>query len=117
MECLYKSDYGPADPSFDPAAGNGRLLKGFETHLPVLLQAQNRGQLEAMERQLARGQTIRWCDQGYGWTYGPGPTDFFYVILAVLILPWLALRILPRLRRRPAARPAVGAPAGSENPS
>jgi hypothetical protein len=105
MECLYKTDYGPADPGFNPLAGNGQLVKGFEARLSVLAQAKNLGQLEAMERKLARGQTIQWCDQGYGWTYGPAPTDFFYLILFFLILPWLALRVLPRVKRRLAADP------------
>ncbi len=101
MQCLYRGDYGPADPGFDPFAEHGALLKGFEAHVYALSQAQNRGQLEAMKRQLARGETIQWCDQGYGWTYAPATTDFFYVILFLLILPWLVLRVLPRLRRAP----------------
>ena len=99
MRCLYQSDYGPADPAFDPFAEHGALLKGFETHTFELSQAQNRGQLEAMKRQLLRGETIQWCDQGYGWTAAPQTTDFFYAVAAFLILPWLVLRVLPRLRR------------------
>lgn len=117
MQCLFKSDYGSVDPSFDPFAGGGRLIKGFEAHVHALSQAQNRGQLEAMKRKLERGETVQWCDQGYGWTYAPHITEFFYAILLVLILPWLALRILPRLSRRLPARRAPGAPVHWENPS
>jgi hypothetical protein len=117
MRCLFKSDYGPVDPSFDPFAGGGRLLKGFEAQTSTLSQAQNRGQLEAMKRKLERGETVQWCDQGYGWTYAPHIADFFYAILFVLILPWLALRVLPRLRRRLPARRAPDAAARSEMPS
>jgi hypothetical protein len=111
MRCLYQSDYGAADPAFDPFAEHGALLQGFEAHTYELSQAQNRGQLEAMKRQLQRGETIQWCDQGYGWTAAPLTTDFFYAIAGVLILPWLVLRVLPRLRRRAraTAAPPVGA--------
>ena len=112
MQCLYKSDYGPADPGFDPFAGHGEMLKGFEAQVYVLAQAQNRGQLEAMKRQLARGETVQWCDQGYGWTYASETNGFFYAILAVLILPWLALRVLPRLRRSRVAHHARAVPSG-----
>jgi hypothetical protein len=59
-----------------------------------------------MKRTLLRGETIRWCDQGYGWTETPAVTAFFYVILFALILPWLVLRVLPRLHRRLAPKPA-----------
>lgn len=114
MPCLYRSDYGPIDPSFEPFAGGGRLMKGFEAHVYALAQAQNPGQLEAMKRALERGQPIQWCDQGYGWTYAPGTSDFFYVILLVLILPWLVLRVLPRLARRLPARRTPAAPARPE---
>jgi hypothetical protein len=105
MRCLYRSDYGPIDPGFDPLAGNGELLKGFETHIPELSQAQNRGQLEAMQRQLERGQSIQWCDQGYGWAYAAPVDAFFDGVLVLLILPWLVLRVVPALRRRRALAP------------
>lgn len=117
MHCLFKSDYGPIDPSFDAFAGGGRLLKGFEAHVHALSQARNVGQLEAMERKIERGEPILWCDQGYGWTSAPPITGFFYVSLFVLILPWLALRVLPRLWRQVPARRATGAPGRQENPS
>ncbi len=101
--CLYPSDYGPPDPGFDPFAGNGEMLKGFEGHVYQLAAAQNRGQLEAMKRKLAHDQEIVWCDQGYGWTYQAHPAQFFEIVFAVLILPWLVLRVFPRVHAR--ARP------------
>ncbi len=115
MQCLYKSDYGPIDPGFDPFAGKGALMHGYEAHVYALSQAQNRGQLEAMERQLDRGEPIRWCDQGYGWTYSPAANAFVLVIVFVLILPWLALRVLPWGRRR-WAEGRVGAAITEERP-
>jgi hypothetical protein len=98
MSCLYASDYGPPDPSFDPFAGNGAMLQGFEGHAKQLATAQNRGQLEAMKRKLAHGEAVAWCDQGYGWVYGRAPAELFDVLVAVVIVPWIIFRILPRLR-------------------
>jgi hypothetical protein len=110
MTCLYASDYGAAEPAFAPLADGGALIRGFEAAAPVLGQARNLGQLQAMERLLARGETVRWCDQGYGWTEG---AQFHGLFAAVLIaaLPYAAWR----LRRRRAAQrtPSAGA-AGPE---
>lgn len=100
MLCLYPSDYGPPDPGFDPLAGNGRLIKGFESHAAELSRAQNLGQLQAMERKLAKGEAITWCDNGYGWVYDQKVGDFFGAILAFVILPWLLLRVAPSLAER-----------------
>lgn len=105
MRCLYTSDYGPPDPSFDPFAGKGELLRGFEGHTYQLATAQNLSQLEAMKRKLARGEEIVWCDQGYGWTYEPHTAQFFEIVVAGLILPWLVLRIFPRARAWSRPRP------------
>jgi hypothetical protein len=99
MNCLYASDYGPADPAFDPLADGGRLLRGFEAHASALARAQNLGQVEAMERQLQRGQEILWCEQGYSWVYDRN-VDYFLATLAILvILPYFVFRLLPKLRR------------------
>jgi hypothetical protein len=99
MNCLYASDYGPVDPAFDPLADGGRLLRGFEAHVSALAKAQNLGQLEAMERQLQRGEEILWCDQGYSWVYDRN-VDYFLAVLATLvILPYFVFRLLPKLRR------------------
>lgn len=100
MSCLYASDYGPADPHFDPFAGNAHLMAGFESHGAELGRAQNLGQLQAMERALAKGETITWCDNGYGWAYDRKVDDFFVAIVALVILPWLVLRVAPALAER-----------------
>jgi hypothetical protein len=50
-----------------------------------------------MERQLQRGEEIAWCDQGYGWVYERPVNGFFDVVLAVVILPYVLLRLLPRI--------------------
>jgi hypothetical protein len=97
MYCLYASDYGPADPAFDPFVDNGRLLQGFESHVYELATARNFAQLQAMERQLQRGEAIGWCDQGYGWVYQQPVNDFFIVALIAVVLPYLAFRFLPRI--------------------
>ena len=96
MKCLYNSDYGPADPSFHSVLSNGELLGGFEAQGALLSQAQNRGQLEAMERRLQKGEAILWCDQGYGWVEQPAVRGFFEVVVPPLILLWIALRLMPR---------------------
>ena len=92
MSCLYLSDYGPPEPGFDPSAHGGRLLAGFEGQSAQLGRATNLAQLEAMERQLQRGQDITWCDQGYGWVYGSNVEAFFSVIMIAVILPYAAWR-------------------------
>jgi hypothetical protein len=107
MRCLYPTDYGPPDPGFDPSLGGGRLMTGFESHHSELARAQNLGQLQAMERKLAKGETVTWCDNGYGWVYDEKIGDLFGGIIAFVILPWLLLRIAPALaeRLRAVARP------------
>lgn len=98
MHCLYRGDYGPPAPGFNPGAGDGVLLRGFESHRAELMRAKNLGQLEAMERQLLRGEQIQWCDQGYGWTYQPRVDWFFDSVLILVVAPWFAWRV---------ARPAL----------
>jgi hypothetical protein len=99
MTYLYASDYGAAEPGFAPLRDSGALIKGFEAQAPQLAQARNLGQLQAMERVLARGETIRWCDQGYGWAEGAQFQALFAAILlaSLLYAAW-------RLRARRAAR-------------
>jgi hypothetical protein len=109
MVCLYASDYGPPDPAFDPFADNGRLLKGFEPHVHELATARNLAQLQAMERHLQRGEEVVWCDQGYGWAYQQPVNDFFIFAVIAVVLPYVALRLLPRIggrlrRSQPARR-------------
>jgi hypothetical protein len=118
MSCLYKSDYGPPDPAFDPLADQGRLLTGFERHSAELATARNLLQLQAMERQLQHGREIAWCDQGYGWVYEQPVNDFFIVAVIAVVLPYAVLRLMPQIGRvarrwRPAVAPrAAGRPEG-----
>ena len=112
MSCLYPSDYGPPEPGFNPLAEGGRLLAGFEGHKEELSHAANLAQLEAMERQIQRGQEIVWCDQGYGWTYSKPVEGMFAVILFCVILPWAVWRTRKRFAGRRASAFRTGAPAG-----
>jgi hypothetical protein len=99
MPCLYRSDYGPPDATFDPSAEGGVLLRGFETHTSELMRAQNRGQLDAMKRQLQHGQQIQWCDSGYSWAYQTPVEHMFNIIIVAVVLPWVFARfVLPALR-------------------
>jgi hypothetical protein len=111
MHCLYRGDYGPPDPAFHADANGGALLRGFESDRASLMRAQNLGQLNAMKRQLARGEHIQWCDQGYGWTYQPRVDALFDAILILVVAPWFVWRVArPALRwarRRSQDRAAV----------
>jgi hypothetical protein len=97
MNCLYASDYGPADPGFDALADGGRLLRGYEAHASELARAQNLGQLQAMERQLARGQGIAWCDQGYSWVESPAVEGFLAGVTVLVVLPYAVKRLRPKV--------------------
>jgi len=105
MSCLFASDYGPPQPGFDPLAQDGALIKGFEGHRVALAAAQNLGQLQAMERKFVKGETVAWCDNGYGWVYDQKVGDFFGAIIAFVILPWLAMRVAPALAQRFGLKP------------
>ena len=77
-----------------------------------LATAQNIGQFEAMQRKLAKGEAIVWCDQGYGWVHDP-VIEGFFAIGAALLFPLALFRLMRRLgflrARRPkqrATRPA-----------
>lgn len=113
MTCLFPSDYGPPQPGFDPLAGHGRLIQGFDSHRAQLMTAQNLDQLQAMERKFAKGETVAWCDNGYQWVYDQKVGDFFGAIIAFVIIPWLLLRVAPAL----AARMGLKAPSGKQSPS
>src|ERR1700676_2063489 len=78
---------------------SGRLLWGLEAHVRELSTAQNLGQLEAMERQLQRGESIAWCDQGYSWLEGWAVDGFLVGFTALVVLPYAAKRLAPRLWR------------------
>jgi len=100
MVCLFASDYGLPQAGFDPLAGNGVLIRGFEAHRAQLAAAQNPDQLAAMKRVFAKGETVTWCDNGYQWVYDRKVGDFFGAIVAFVIIPWLVLRVAPALAER-----------------
>jgi hypothetical protein len=102
MTCLYASDYGAADPGFVASRAADALISGFESHAPLLTQAHNLGELLAIKRVLARGETVQWCDQGYGWTEGMQFQVLFAGIL-VFALAYFAWRL--RARRAAANKP------------
>jgi hypothetical protein len=53
-----------------------------------------------MERQLRRGQTIAWCDQGYTWVESSAVDGFLAGFTVLVVLPYAVKRIAPRLWRR-----------------
>jgi hypothetical protein len=92
MSCLYASDYGEVEPSFDPLADGGRLIAGHEQHAALLARAQNPGQLAAMHRALDRGESMRWCDQGYSWVSQPAVEWMVWLAILGLAAPYLLWR-------------------------
>ena len=106
MACLYASDYGAAEPGFvaDPAS-----LAGFEDHARVLAAARNPGQLAAMKRQIERGETVTWCEQGYAWTAQPALDWGLGLALIAVLVPYAVYRLgLARVwRSRPVACAAL----------
>jgi hypothetical protein len=96
--CLYRSDYGPSDPSFDPVANGGAQVPGFETHAAALATAQNLGQLKAVKREIQRGEAVAWCDQGYAWTRSAAVESGAVIIVVGLILPYAVAWATAKLR-------------------
>ena len=58
-----------------------------------------------MERKFAHGDSVAWCDNGYGLVYDRKVGDFFGSIIAFVILPWLVLRVAPALAQRWGLKP------------
>lgn len=96
MRCLYRSDYGSPDPKFE-AFSDGIVPDGLtRSDVAVLATAQNIGQFEAMQRKLAKGEAIVWCDQGYSWVHEP-MIEGFFAIGAALVVPLAFFRLIRRL--------------------
>ena len=92
MRCLYRPDYGPPDPEFE-AFADGVVPAGLtRKDVAILATAQNIGQFEAIERKLAKGEAVVWCDQGYGWVHN-AVVEGFFVIAAVLVFPLALFRL------------------------
>jgi hypothetical protein len=111
--CLYLSDFGPPEPSFDPLTNDGALIRGFEEHAGQLKSAHNLAQLEAMERAFRRGDEITWCNPSYGWAESGAVHALFAAIAVFIVLPYLGWRLgAPWWARRDfqAAPPALLCP-------
>jgi hypothetical protein len=103
MICLYRSDYGPAEPGFDPFAGTG--AGGDAAWARDLATARNAGQLAAIQRQLARGEPTIWCDEGYSWVAAPIVEHGFPVVVIAVVACYALIRFpaFVAKRRRPLA--------------
>ena len=100
MQCLYRSDYGPADPGFDAATTSQSLAKNYPAYTNVLATAQNPRQLDALLRRLEQGNSVAWCEVGYGWVQHPAVADSFTLAAAFILLPVACWRVALWMRRR-----------------
>jgi hypothetical protein len=100
MRCLYRSDYGPADPSFDAVAAAPAVAKEYPAYAGVLATAQNRSQMEALLRRLQHGDGVAWCEAGYGWVYHPMVADGFTLAATFILLPVACWRVALWMKRR-----------------
>jgi hypothetical protein len=100
MRCLYRSDYGPADPGFDAGASAQTLAKNFPAYTNVLATAQNARQMDALLRRLEHGDSVTWCETGYGWVQHPMVSDGFTLAATFILLPVACWRFSLWMRRR-----------------
>ena len=87
--CLYADDYGPPTPGFTVGVLGGELA----AHRAELERARNQGQLEAMKRQILRGEPIQWCAPGYGWVESPLTFDTVITLAAAVMAAYLSRRV------------------------
>jgi hypothetical protein len=104
MLCLYHGDYGPADPAFDLGSASQFGVRGWMVDATLLKDARNIGEAEAIERHLIRGESVSWCDQGYGWAEQDTLGWFYAAAFLFIVLPYLIFKIKAR------AKAAFGAP-------
>jgi hypothetical protein len=100
MRCLYRSDFGPADPGFDAGAAAQSLAKSFPAYTNVLATAQNPRQLEALLHRLDHGDSVSWCETGYVGALHPAGTDGFAAAASFILLPVASWCFVLWLRRR-----------------
>lgn len=105
LRCLYASDYGPPAPGFDPgAAATAAFGSAYaDAHRRDFAAAQNAYALQAVKRKLDRGESVVWCEQGYGWTHDP-PVEIFFAIVIAMTVPYAVMRLMRRLGVYPAVR-------------
>jgi hypothetical protein len=92
QHCLYRGDYGPADPDF-----NATTYQGGPAYRHILATAQNGRQMDALLQRLEHRETVAWCETSGSWH--PGPAEGFTLALGMILLPLAGLQILRRLRR------------------
>jgi hypothetical protein len=100
MRCLYRDDYGPADPGFNAQAQAQLLAKDFPAYTNVLATADNPRQMAALLRRLQHGDSVAWCEAGYGWVQRPAVTDGFTLAATFILLPVACWRFARWMRRR-----------------
>ena len=100
MRCLYRDDYGPADPGFNAQAQAQSLAKNFPAYTNVLATAENPRQMDALLRRLEHGDSIAWCEAGYGWVQHPAVADGFTLAATFILLPVACWRFGLWMRRR-----------------
>src|SRR5712671_5912142 len=93
MVCLFHSDYGPADPAFKLDPGSTVGVRGWIVGASSFKEAQNIGEVEAIQRHLLRGESVSWVEQdAIGW--------FYAATLLLVVLPYLILKIKARAKGR-----------------
>jgi hypothetical protein len=90
--CLFHGDYGPADPGFSVSA-TAPSDRGWSIDASLLTEARNRGEAEAIQRHVLRGETVTWCHPGYSWIDQPAIGWFYVAAFVFVVLPYLAARI------------------------
>jgi hypothetical protein len=92
VACLFHGDYGPADPGFSVIAGS-IAARGWRVDASQLMQARNRGEAEAIQRHLLKGETVTWCHQGYAWVDQPAIGWFYGAAFLFVVLPYLIMKL------------------------
>ena len=100
MRCLYRGDYGPTDPSFNASAHAQALAKDYPGYVNVLATAENSRQLDALLRRLEHGDSVAWCEAGYGWVQQPPVSNGFTLAAMFILLPVACWRFSLWMRRR-----------------
>lgn len=103
MRCLYASDYGAPTTGFDPGAAAAAAFGGAyaAAHRRDFATAQNAFALQAVKRQIDRGEAIVWCEPGYGWTH-EAPAEIFMSVVAAVAVPLFVMRLARRFGARAA---------------
>jgi len=66
----------------------------------VLATAENPRQMDALLRRLEHGDSVTWCETGYGWVQHPPVADGFTLAATFILLPVACWRFALWMRRR-----------------